>query len=400
MNTFTFSRISFFLGVFTLLILGIPFSNYAQTFAIGEATFEWPDPDRNNRNVNIKAYYPATSAGASATPAAGTFPAVAFGHGFAMSYTAYQNVWEYYVPKGFIFLMVDMENGFSPVHEEFGKDILFTGKEFKNRSENNNGFLLYQKHNGRTALMGHSMGGGASVLGASFDPTFPDAVLGFASAETNPSAIAAASSVTAPFLMFAGSGDAVTPPANHQVPIYNALASPCKILVNITGGAHCYYANTDVACDFGELVSGGNITLDRAEQQEIVNSIMLPYLNVLLKDESSTTELSSALNQSGITSTVGCNLSVENAELESGFSIFPNPAFSQINIQYEITEISDITISLYNISGQQLAQTFIGKQTPGSYTVEQSLGNIKPGMYYYTLNINGAVVSKPLMVLR
>jgi dienelactone hydrolase len=352
MNTFTFSRIAFFPGVFTLLILGISFSAYAQTFAIGQATFQWPDPDRNNRNVNIKAYYPATSAGTNATPAAGTFPAVAFGHGFAMSYTAYQNVWEYYVPRGFIFLMVNMENGFNPDHEEFGKDILFTGKEFKNRSENNNGFLLYQKHNGKTALMGHSMGGGASVLGASFDPAFPDAVLGFASAETNPSAIDAASSVTAPFLMFAGSGDAVTPPANHQVPIYNALASTCKILVNITGGAHCYYANTDVACDFGELLSGGNITIDRAQQQEIVNSIMLPYLKVLLKDDPNTTELSSALNQPGITSTVGCNLGVENMISFSGVSLYPNPATDKLfiqNLPENITQAELIPMKGYRV---------------------------------------------------
>ncbi len=322
----------------------------AQNFSVGSAEFTWPDPARNNRQVQVKAFYPALTAGANTTPADGTFPSVVFGHGFVMSYTAYENLWQYFVPKGYIFLMVDMENTFSPSHENFGRDILFTGKTFQQKSQSETNFPLYQKHSGRTAFAGHSMGGGASVLAASFDPAFPDLVVGMAPAETNPSAVAAAAAVTAPYLIFAGTGDAVTPPAQHQIPIYNALGSSCKFLVSITGGAHCYYANPNTACDLGETVSGGNITLTRAEQQTKMNSVLEPLFEVFLKNLNAQLDaFESSLVQSGLETTIGCGLNTEIAEISS-VSIFPNPTSGQILITGLSAEEKVLTLT--DLSGK------------------------------------------------
>jgi len=339
------------------LVLGNMVTLFSQTFPIGEESFTWPDPDRANRNVNVKAYYPAASAGTGTAPASGIFPTVVFGHGFLMSYTAYQNLWEYYVPKGYIFLMVDMETGASPSHEAFGRDLLFTGKTFKSKSETDNSFLLFGAHNGRTAIMGHSMGGGASVLAASYDPSFPDAVICMAAAETNPSAVTAAANVTAPYLVFSGTGDAVTPPADHQIPIYNAVASDCKYWVSITGGAHCYYANTNIACDFGETVSGGNITISRAEQQQTVNTVLEPYLELFLKSNSAQqSAFETALDQSGVNSTVSCtiDLSVDEAVKNQVF-VYPNPTsdfiyFKNLNQDVDALEFTNMKGQVFRLS--------------------------------------------------
>ncbi len=360
MNTIsTFSRlnlhnhciISCFLFVGGMLAGIFSGSVSAQPFSVGSTEFTWPDPARNNRQVAVKAYYPALSAGVNAPAAGGTFPSIVFGHGFVMSYTAYENLWEYFVPKGYIFLMVDMENSFSPSHENFGRDILFTGQTFEQKSQSESTFPLYQKHSGKTGFAGHSMGGGASVLAASFEPSFPHLVVGMAPAETNPSAVAAAPIVDAPYLIFAGTGDAVTPPADHQIPIYNALGSSCKFLVSMIGASHCYYANANGPCDLGETVSGGNITLTREDQQLIVNTVLEPLFAVFLKGLSAQTDaFESSLQQSGVETTIGCGLSTEEHSVSQTL-IFPNPAKESVNI-ITLTGASEKQVMLTDISGK------------------------------------------------
>ena len=345
--TLSISFHALFTGVFACLF---SVSVSAQPFSVGSAEFTWPDPARNNRQVAVKAFYPAISPGVNAPAAEGTFPSIVFGHGFVMSYTAYENLWQYYVAKGYIFLMVDMENSFSPSHENFGRDILFTGKTFEQKSQSESTFPLYQKHSGKTGFAGHSMGGGASVLAASFEPSFPDLVIGMAPAETNPSAVAAAPAVAAPYLIFAGTGDAVTPPADHQIPIYNALGSACKFLVSMSGAAHCYYANANGPCDLGETVSGGSITLTREEQQLKVNAVLDPLFAVFLKGLSAQSDaFESSLLQSGVETTIGCGLSI-GEDVVPQTLIFPNPAKESVFIAHP--DASDKQVTLIDITGK------------------------------------------------
>ena len=65
------------------------------------------------------------------------------------------------------------------------------------------------------------------------------------------SSINSAKTVTVPSLILSGAQDGVTPPVDHHIPMYDSLASACKTFVSIIGGAHCYFANTNIACDVG-----------------------------------------------------------------------------------------------------------------------------------------------------
>jgi hypothetical protein len=78
-------------------------------------------------------------------------------------------------------------------------------------------------------------------------------IVGLAPAETNPTAIGVCGNISVPALIFSGSSDGVTPPAEHHIPIYQGIASTCKPFVSITGGAHYYFANSNFNCDFGKL---------------------------------------------------------------------------------------------------------------------------------------------------
>lgn len=104
-----------------------------------------------------------------------------------------------------------------------------------------------------------------------------------APAETTPSAISAAPNVTVPALIFSGSADGVTPPADHHIPIYQGLTSTCKSFVSITGGAHCYYANSNFNCDFGESTSSPNISITREAQQLATYTVLDPWFDFKLK---------------------------------------------------------------------------------------------------------------------
>jgi hypothetical protein len=200
-----------------------------------------------------------------------------------MSWDAYTNIWQHYVARGFIMAFVRTEGSLipSPSHGDFGTDLRQVSDKMLSLNTNSssvfNGKILQ-----KAAIMGHSMGGGASFLAAANNANI-ETVIGLAPAETTPSAIAVSPNVSVPALVFSGTADGVTPPADHHIPIYQGLTSTCKSFVAITGGAHCYYANSNFNCDFGESTSSPNISITRAEQQTAVYSVLDPWLDFKLK---------------------------------------------------------------------------------------------------------------------
>ena len=262
-------------------------------FSVGHRTITFNDPARTGgfgsgggagRQIQTEIYYPAATSGNNVAIAAGSFPVIVFGHGFAMSWDAYQNIWEHYAALGYILAFARTEGSLipAPSHNDFGLDLRLIGE--KMTAENaNSASPFFQSMNGNTAIMGHSMGGGATILAAANNPNIK-AIVGLAPAETNPSAIAAAPNVSVPAIIFSGSSDGVTPPADHHIPIYNGLVSTCKTFVSITGGAHCYYANTNFNCDFGEATTSTGIAITRAQQQARTYSLLDPWLEYMLKD--------------------------------------------------------------------------------------------------------------------
>ena len=260
--------------------------------SIGHTTITFNDPTRSGgvgsgggpgRQIQTEIYYPATSAGTSTPVASGTYPVIVFGHGFAMTWDAYSNIWEHYVPRGYIMAFVRTESSLfpSPSHGDFGLDLKLVAQKMLDLQTTN---ALFQNHiYPKVGIMGHSMGGGASFL-ASNNNTNIHALIGLAPAETNPSAITVAPNVQVPSIVFSGSSDGVTPPAQHHIPMYDGVTSTCKSFVNIIGGAHCYFANTNFNCDFGEGTSSTGISISRAQQQNTVYSILDPWLDYNLKD--------------------------------------------------------------------------------------------------------------------
>lgn len=275
--------------LFTLLIAFFSFSNFAQ-YQVGHTTITFNDPARTGgtgsgggpgRQIQTEIYYPAASAGDNVAVVAGQFPVITFGHGFSMPWSAYQNIWERYAAKGYILAFVRTESGPSaPVHSQLGLDLRLVAQKMKALNTTTTS-IFSGKILQKVAIMGHSMGGGASFLAAANNSAI-DAVVGLAPAETSDtSAIARAPFVSVPALIFSGDGDAATPPADHHIPIYNGVGSSCKNFVSIIGGGHCYFAIDNFICNLGE--GSSTITITRQEQQDRTYAILDPWLDYILK---------------------------------------------------------------------------------------------------------------------
>ena len=233
-------------------------------FNIGHTTITFNDPSRtggygsgggSGRQIQTEIYYPASTTGDNTAISSGNFPTIVFGHGFAMAWDAYEDIWQHYVPLGYVLAFPRTEGSLfpAPAHADFGLDLKLV--EQRMQAENSlSTSIFYQHLSANAAIMGHSMGGGATLLAAQNNSSIKT-IVGLAPAETDPSAIAAAANVTVPAVIYSGSSDGVTPPADHHIPIYNGLSSDCKTFVSIIGGAHCYFANSNVNCDFGEATS-------------------------------------------------------------------------------------------------------------------------------------------------
>lgn len=89
-----------------------------------------------------------------------------------------------------------------------------------------------------------------------------------------------------PSIVIAGANDCVAPPVQHQLPMYDALASTCKTYVTITGGSHCQFANANTNCSLGELTCSPPPDISPMSQQNITSSLLLSWLNYYLKNES------------------------------------------------------------------------------------------------------------------
>jgi dienelactone hydrolase len=341
-------------------------------FAIGTQTITYNDPDRTGgvgsgagpgRQIECAVYYPATSAGTNATVASGQFPIVVFGHGFAMEWSAYQNIWQHLVPQGYIMIFPKTEGALFPApnHNDFGLDLALVSEKLL--AENANTLSpFYQKINGNSAIMGHSMGGGATMLAAQ-NNTNIKTIIGLAPAETNPSAITAAANVSVPALVLSGSQDGVTPPSEHHIPIYEALGSACKSFVSMIGGAHCYFANTNVFCDFGEGSASTGITLSRVEQQTSMNSLITPWLNYYLKDEClAYSNFIDATSPSGLVLTQSCST---------------NPLLITVTVT-DATNNQSNGSAVVAVSGNQGAYTLLWS------TNTSELNNVAPGEYTLT----------------
>jgi dienelactone hydrolase len=362
------------------LVCSAPLAVAAQTFAIGRTDLDFYDADRE-REVDVRCYYPAEQAGVDEPFAAGAFPVLILGHGYLMDVGAYQNISDHFVPLGYILVLPTTEGGLLPDHEAFGQDMTYLAFAIQNEGQD---LLspLFGHVQEATALMGHSMGGGASMLAAAANTTIRT-VVNFAAAETNPSAIAASAQVLVPTLLFAGSADCVTPPATNQQYMYDALEVPCKALVNITGGNHCWFANNNLTCNLGETALGCDFGTTRAAQHDVLNDFATLWLDHYLKDSVTAyaTFLDSCAQSTRVAVQSVC-LSTSTAQQGTGvaLSVWPSPAQHRV---YWSGAQQGARLDVLDAYGHLVKRTNAGS------TGDMAVNDLPPGLYWMCFSGTG-----------
>ena len=281
-------------------------NSFAQTFNIGHTSTVLYDNTRS-RDVNTEIYYPADSNGDDVSISIGNFPVIVFGHGFLISWDTYENFWISLVSEGYILCFPTTEMGFTSDHQIFADDLRFISSQMQIESQNSSS-IFYNSVLPKTCIMGHSMGGGASFLATENNQNI-NTLINFAAAETSPSAISAASNINIPTLIFSGEDDCVSPPISNQNIMFDSLNSICKTQINIINGGHCYFANENTLCSFGESSCNPNLNITRNEQQSVTNDFLKIWLNFYLKsDQNSFSVFNDSLQSSNrITYSQFCN---------------------------------------------------------------------------------------------
>ena len=379
------------LFVFTFFVVAFSFAQ-----GLGHTSITFTDATRNNRSSPCEVYYPALSAGdniAALDPAflaLSGYPAIAVGHGFVIGAANYSLIAEQLIPFGFIVALVNTETGFAPSHENFGLDLAFVTHALQQESLNSTSILHNVVHQEREAIIGHSMGGGAAWLAAASDPLI-DAIVGLAPAETNPSAIAAASSVNCNSLVFSGSDDSVTPPADNHQPIFDGT-NGCKTFVSLTGGSHCGFIDSGTLCDFGEPLGG---SLARADQQEAYLTMMTAWLRYFLNAECVEALYTDYVTNHSFVSAdplAACMLCGNVNDVEgNAVNVFPNPNQGTFSIQWT-NEIFN-TIDIFDAAGKRVLKQVILQQ--GFFNEAEKL---KPGVYWVKLSGENSISTKKIVV--
>jgi len=345
-----------------LFAILMPVLVMAQGYPVGYREISVYDSNRE-RDITAYAYYPAVQAEENASPVEGTFPYIVFGHGFMMNQGDYDYLYNYLVPKGYFFVSLTTETGASPDHETYAQDLAFVCDNFYDLMLDD---VVFHDCVGPKCVVMGRMGGGASHLASSYSQQM-EAVITFAAAETDPSAIEAVANANVDLLIFSGQGDAVTPPEENQIPMYEASNSDCKSLITVLGGIHCYFAESQWACDFGETISGSDAGIEREEQHDIVTDFLDMYLDAILKSnyDARLAFVDSLSNSSRVEVLSNCNYTGYNNPPAENIKIFPNPAK---DVVYFENIASDSILKIIDIHGKtKLISTADGKADLSSF---------------------------------
>jgi len=104
----------------------------------------------------------------------------------------------------------------------------------------------------------------------------------------------------------------------------------------------------------------------------------------------------------------GWALSLDNNTLPEVFALhnnYPNPFNPITNIRYDVPELSDVKIDIYNIAGKKIKTLVSSEHQPGRYKIQWNATNeqgapVATGMYIYKIRANDFVSVKKLLLMK
>ena len=95
--------------------------------------------------------------------------------------------------------------------------------------------------------------------------------------------------------------------------------------------------------------------------------------------------------------------STENTDAPAEFALeqnYPNPFNPSTTIQYSVAEPGLVSLSVYNLMGQRVAELVNETKSAGTFNVSWNASNAASGMYYYRLVAGGKTITRKMTLIK
>ncbi len=80
---------------------------------------------------------------------------------------------------------------------------------------------------------------------------------------------------------------------------------------------------------------------------------------------------------------------VDDVEALDALHVYPNPATTELGISFDLTEKSDVSLRLYDVTGRLVATQNLDNQASGNNFARMSVSELTNGIYFLQVNVNG-----------
>jgi subtilisin family serine protease len=187
-------------------------------------------------------------------------------------------------------------------------------------------------------------------------------------------------------------------------PVNDAPVASFNIEQNQAGGSEFNFANTsnDARDPEGAIVqyewNFGDGTISNEKDPYHNYSIVGDYSVTLKVTDNSGSEAEYSENVSVTVLTSSEDLS--NPNVYSLAQNYPNPFNPSTLIQYSIAEPGNVTLEVYNMLGQKVAQLVNGTQNAGAHTVQFDASALSSGVYIYQLKAGNYLETRKMMLIK
>lgn len=93
------------------------------------------------------------------------------------------------------------------------------------------------------------------------------------------------------------------------------------------------------------------------------------------------------------------SLGINDAKgLTSSLNAYPNPANTNVNVNFSINESANVEMTVISVTGDVVYNNNFGSIAAGKYSKNINVSELANGIYFYTLNVNGNVTTKKLVI--
>jgi thiol-disulfide isomerase/thioredoxin len=90
---------------------------------------------------------------------------------------------------------------------------------------------------------------------------------------------------------------------------------------------------------------------------------------------------------------VGGTSSIDDLELVSNVSIYPNPATDNATVSFNMIETGEVSLEVVNVLGARIVSQNLGEKAVGQHNHNLSVNNLPTGIYMVNLIVNDAIYS-------